>query len=97
MEYFVDAAGLRYSVLIFKFTNGYFVAISKGKEHKLGVLGIATPSNVITPLKADIYTRMLSQRIADMTDKMCIVSINAKDIDAVNMKKIIDSIMERIR
>ncbi len=52
---------------------------------------------MITPLKADIYTRMLSQRIADMTDKMCIVSINAKDIDAVNMKKIIDSIMERIR
>ncbi len=97
IEYSVDTAGLRYSVLIFRFANGYFIAISEGKEHKLGVLGIATPQNAITPLRADIYAKMLSQRIATLTNKMCIVSINIKDIDAINMKKVIASIMERIR
>ncbi len=97
IEYSVDTAGLRYSVLIFRFANGYFIAISEGEEHKLGYLSIATPSNAITPLRSDIYTKMLAQRIASMTDKLCIVSINAKDIDAINMKKVIASIMERIR
>lgn len=97
VEYFVDVADQRYLVLIFRFANGYFITISEGEEHKLGYFSIATPQGTITPLKPDIYAKMLAQRIARLTDKMCIISINAKSIDAINMKKIVDSIMERIR
>ncbi|RMF31118.1 MAG: hypothetical protein D6752_02805 [Candidatus Nitrosothermus koennekii] len=96
IEYSVDTNGLRYSVLIFRFANGYFIAITEGDEHKLGYLGIATPNSVITPLKSDLYAKMISQRIASISNKLCIVSINAKEINPINMKKIMNSIMERI-
>ncbi|MEM2855943.1 MAG: proteasome assembly chaperone 4 family protein [Candidatus Nitrosocaldaceae archaeon] len=96
IEYTINT-DIEYSILIFKFVNGYFISISEGRDHKLGYLSISVP-NISNPLMTDnILAKVLSQHISDITNKLCIVSVNAKKINTINMKKIFDSVMEYIR
>ncbi len=91
-------------IQIVPFDNGNFISITEGKE-KIGAMvvsigsGARTSTVTVIPSKSEsLFLKMVSERIASVTNGICIVSINIqRDLDLESMKKIMNEILEILK
>src|SRR5438105_15566646 len=88
-------------VQLIPFDNGNFISITEGKE-KIGAMvvsigsGTRTSTATIIPSKSDsFFLKLVSERVASITNGICIVSLNIqKELGLEMMKVVMNEIME---
>ncbi|MEX0763570.1 MAG: hypothetical protein WDZ43_01505 [Nitrosopumilaceae archaeon] len=91
-------------VQLVPFDNGNFISITEGKE-KIGAMvvsiGTGTRTNTATviPSKSEsLFIKMVSERIASISNGICIVSLNTqKELGLETMKTLMNEIMEIVK
>ena len=91
-------------VQIVPFDNGNFISITEGKE-KIGAMvvsigsGTRTSTATVIPSKSDsFFLKLVSERVASITNGICIVSLNIqKELGLEMMKVVMNEIMEIVR
>lgn len=93
-----------FMVQLLSFNNGNFISITEGKE-KIGAMvvsigsGTRTTTATVIPSKSDsFFLKMVSERVASITNGICIVSLNIqKELGLETMKVVMNEIMEIVR
>jgi hypothetical protein len=91
-------------VQIVPFDNGNFISITEGKE-KIGTLVVSigsggrTSTATVIPTKSEtIFLKMVSERVASISNGICIFSLNIqKELDLDSMKVLMNEVMEIIK
>jgi len=91
-------------VRILRYDNGNYISISERME-KIGTviasinLGGKLSTATVIPSKSEtIFLKMVSERVASITNGICIFSLNIeKDLDLDCMKVLMDELMEIIK
>ena len=91
-------------VQVVPFDNGNFISITEGKE-KIGAMVVSIGSgprastvNVIPSKSDSLFLKMVSERIASVTNGIWIVSINTqKELGLEAMKVIMNEILEIVK
>jgi len=86
------------------FDNGNFISITEGKE-KIGAMvvsicsGTRTSTATVIPSKSEsLFLKMVSERIASISNGICVVSLNTqKELGLETMKTIMNEIMEIVK
>jgi hypothetical protein len=84
--------------------NGCFISISEGEQHRIGSLNVSLHSSMgvntakVIPSKYDsVFLNMVSERIAALTNGICITSLYTKDaLDLKTMKTIMGIITDAV-
>jgi len=91
-------------VQLVPFDNGNFISITEGKE-KIGAMvvsicsGTRTSTATVIPSKSEsLFLKMVSERIASISNGICVVSLNTqKELGLETMKTIMNEIMEIVK
>jgi len=93
-----------FSIRIVRMINGCFISITEGEQHRIGSLNVSLHGSIgintakVIPSKYDsVFLNMVSERIAALTNGICITSLHTKaalDLDA--MKKIMGVITDAV-
>ncbi|MBI3842710.1 MAG: hypothetical protein HY295_06190 [Thaumarchaeota archaeon] len=91
-------------VQVVPFYNGNFISISEGKE-KIGAMvvsvgtGPRTSTATIIPSKSEpLFLKMVSERIASVSNGICIVSLNTQKVLSLEaMKILMNEIVEIVK
>jgi len=86
------------------FDNGNFISITEGKE-KIGAMvvsicsGTRTSTATVIPSKSEsLFLKMVSERIASISNGICVVSLNTqKELGLETMKTLMNEIMEIVK
>ena len=91
-------------VQLVPFDNGNFISITEGKE-KIGAIvvsigsGTRTSTATVIPSKSEsLFLKMVSERIASISNGICVVSLNTqKELGLETMKTLMNEIMEIVK
>lgn len=91
-------------VQLVPFDNGNFISITEGKE-KIGAMvvsigsGTRTSTATVIPSKSEsLFLKMVSERIASISNGICVVSLNTqKEFGLETMKTLMNEIMEIVK
>ncbi|MGI0082225.1 MAG: hypothetical protein ACREAF_00135 [Nitrosopumilaceae archaeon] len=91
-------------VQIVPFDNGNFISITEGKE-KIGAMvvsigsGPRTSTATVIPSKSEsLFLKMVSERIASISNGICVVSLNTqKELGLEAMKVLMNEIVEIVK
>lgn len=91
-------------VQLVPFDNGNFISITEGKE-KIGAMvvsigtGTRTSTATVIPSKSEsLFLKMVSERIASISNGICVVSLNTqKELGLETMKTLMNEIMEIVK
>jgi hypothetical protein len=91
-------------VQVVPFDNGNFISITEGKE-KIGAMvvsigsGTRTSTATVIPSKSEsLFLKMVSERIASISNGICVVSLNTqKELGLETMKTLMNEIMEIVK
>ncbi len=91
-------------VQVVPFDNGNFISISEGKE-KIGAMvvsvgsGPRTSTATIIPSKSEpLFLKMVSERIASVSNGICIVSLSTQKVLSLEaMKILMNEIVEIVK
>ena len=88
-EYFernIDVEQRLFSIRVIGMFNGYFISISEDKQHRIGSLNVSLPGSIgvntakVIPSKYDsVFLNMISERVAALTNGICITSLYTKN------------------
>lgn len=96
-----------FSIRVIRMFNGCFISISEGDQHRIGSLNVSLHGSVgvntakVIPSKYDsVFLNMVSERIAALTNGICITSLytkNALGLDAMKtiMGIVTDAVSEQ--
>ncbi len=91
-------------VQLVPFDNGNFISITEGKE-KIGAMVVSIGSGTristatVIPSKSEsLFLKMVSERIASISNGICVVSLNTqKGLGLETMKTLMNEIMEIVK
>ncbi|MGQ0638117.1 MAG: hypothetical protein ACT4N1_01970 [Nitrososphaerota archaeon] len=91
-------------VQLVPFDNGNFISITEGKE-KIGAMVVSIGSGTristatVIPSKSEsLFLKMVSERIASISNGICVVSLNTqKELGLETMKTLMNEIMEIVK
>ncbi len=91
-----------FSIRIIRMSNGCFVSISEGDRHRIGSLTVSLHGSVgvntakVIPSRYDsVFLNMVSERVARLTNGICITSLYTKSVlDLKAMKTIMGIIAD---
>ncbi|MFQ5941091.1 MAG: hypothetical protein ACE5KA_05265 [Nitrososphaerales archaeon] len=93
-----------FSVRVIRMFNGCFISISEGDEYRIGSLNVSLHGSVgvntakVIPSKYDsVFLNMVSERVAALTNGICIISLYTKKaLDLKAMKTIMGTITDAV-
>lgn len=103
LERSIEVEGRLFYIRIIRMSNGCFITISEG-NHRIGSLNVSLHGSTgvntakVIPSKHDsVFLNMVSERVAAMTNGICITSLYTKDaLDLNAMKTIMGLITESV-
>lgn len=106
-EYFernIDVEQRLFSIRVIGMFNGYFISISEDKQHRIGSLNVSLPGSIgvntakVIPSKYDsVFLNMISERVAALTNGICITSLYTKNsLNLKAMKIIMEIIIDAV-
>ncbi len=102
IERIVKVQERNFSIRIMRMFNGCFISISEGDQHRIGSLNVSLHRDVgastakVIPSKYDsLFLSMISERLASLTNGICITSLYTKKaLDLNAMKTIMGMVID---
>ena len=104
LERIVKVEDRNFSIRVMRMFNGCFISISEGNEQRIGSLNVslhrdtgASTAKVIPSKYDSLFLSMLSERLASLTNGICITSLfTKKALDLKAMKTIMGMITDLV-